>query len=129
MRQQSTTSYMTDATELIQLANMSIAFKTDTPELWPQQRHDMSRGGVLTISSGNDATTRGVQTGPGAMQFTRMPLEIRWDDRPLVKVTMAPCTTFTSGSQQCHSVAEAFCKRVTDSMHTVHDSCERQRTA
>ena len=44
-----------------------------------------------TISFGKDATTKGVQTGPGAMQFTRMPLEMRCDDRPLVKVTMAPC--------------------------------------
>lgn len=44
-----------------------------------------------TISFGKDATTKGVQTGPGAMQFTRMPLEMRCDDKPLVKVTMAPC--------------------------------------
>ena len=47
---------------------------------------------LLTISSGKDDTTKGVHTGPGAMQFTRMPLEIRWEDKPFVKVTMAPCT-------------------------------------
>ena len=44
-----------------------------------------------TISFGKDATTKGVQTGPGAMQFTRMPLDMRCDDSPLVKVTIAPC--------------------------------------
>jgi hypothetical protein len=101
-------------------------FETDTAELWPQRRHDMSRGGVLTISSGNDATTRGVQTGPGAMQLTRMPLEMRWDDRPLVKVTMAPCSTAAFCSQHC---CRSLLQKATDSMHAVHEPFERQMTA
>lgn len=33
---------------------------------------------------------RGVQTGPGATAFTRMPLATNWLERPRVKETMAP---------------------------------------
>lgn len=57
-----------------------------------QQQRNMEAG-KLTIESGNEATTRGVQTGPGAMAFTLIPREMRWDDKPFVKVTMAPCST------------------------------------
>ena len=47
---------------------------------------------MLTILLGKEATTRGVQTGPGAIAFTRMPLSMRCADSPLVNVTIAPCT-------------------------------------
>lgn len=33
---------------------------------------------------------RGVQTGPGATAFTRIPLATNWLERPRVKETMAP---------------------------------------
>jgi hypothetical protein len=42
------------------------------------------------LSLEKDATTRGVQTGPGATQLTRIPRSIKRWASPLVKVTIAP---------------------------------------
>ena len=44
-----------------------------------------------TTSSGKDWGMRGVQTGPGAIEFTRIFLAASSAEAPLVKVMMAPC--------------------------------------
>ena len=45
-----------------------------------------------TTSSGKDWGIRGVQTGPGAIEFTRIFLAASSAEAPLVKVMMAPCS-------------------------------------
>ena len=47
--------------------------------------------GPRTTSSGKDWGMRGVQTGPGAMELTRIFLAASSAEAPLVKVMMAPC--------------------------------------
>lgn len=45
---------------------------------------------VATLSAGNEATCKGVQIGPGATPFTRIPRLMSWTPMLLVKVTRAP---------------------------------------
>ncbi len=49
-----------------------------------------------TFSVGKLLTTRGVQTGPGAIQLQRMPFSATSSATPLVNVTIAPCNNADS---------------------------------
>lgn len=53
----------------------------------------------VTFSVGKLLTTRGVHTGPGAMQLQRMPFSATSRATPFVNVTIAPCNEVL-----CHSI-------------------------